>query len=74
MLTPQKNFDGYEVIYKKQLKDPNKLSVSWFGHITNYNGLINNKESCIIVVHMYYSWYNGLISGGGDGGEDMVNA
>ena len=55
MLTPQKNFDGYEVIYKKQLKDPNKLSVSWFGHITNYNGLINNKESCIIVVHMYYS-------------------
>lgn len=55
MLTPQKNFDGYEVNYKKQLKDPNELSVFWFGHITNYNGLINNKESCIIVVHMYYS-------------------
>ena len=73
MLTPQKNFDGYEVIYKKQLKDPLELSWFWFGHITNYHGLINNKESCIIVVLMYYSWYKGLINGGGRGGEDMVN-
>ena len=55
MLTPQKNFDGYEVIYEKQLKDPKELSGFWFGHITTYNALINNKESCIIVVLLYYS-------------------
>ena len=44
MLTPQKNFDGYEVTYKQQLKDPKLLFRFWVGLTTNYNALINHRE------------------------------